>query len=243
MLAYPRADRQYALITDASFGDEHTAGGLGAILTQIDHQGKFYVIAYASRKLQKHEKNYTPFLLEMQAAIFGMETFEVHLKGRQFKLFTDHKPLEKLGKVHSKTLNRLQQMMNLFSFEIIYKKGEEMPADFLSRNAVDAISNDLQSFAQEQNKDDILKHIRLYLLNRVLPDNNKIDQLVYKMAHDCFVLNGVVWKRLGSNLQHRSVLMVPQHLIKNILAEAHGHLLSGHFGVSKTKHRILQSYY
>ena len=102
VLAYPRADRQYALITDASFGDEHTAGGLGAILTQIDNQGKFYVIAYASRKLQKHEKNYTPFLLEMQAAIFGMETFEVHLKGRQFKLFTDHKPLEKLGKVHKK---------------------------------------------------------------------------------------------------------------------------------------------
>ena len=55
VLAYPRADRQYALITDASFGDEHTAGGLGAILTQIDGQGKFYVIAYASRKLQKHD--------------------------------------------------------------------------------------------------------------------------------------------------------------------------------------------
>jgi hypothetical protein len=81
VLAYPRADRQYALITDASFGDEHTAGGLGAILTQIDKQDNFYVIAYASRKLQKHEKNYTLFLLEMQAAIFGMETFEVHLKG------------------------------------------------------------------------------------------------------------------------------------------------------------------
>ncbi len=243
MLAYPRADRQYTLITDASFGDEHTAGGLSTILTQIDKQDNFYIIAYASRKLQKHEKNYTPFLLEMQAAISGMETFEVHLKGRQFKLFTDHKLLKKLGKVHTKTLNRLQQMMNLFSFEIIYKKGEEMPADFLSRNAVDAISSDLHSFAQEQNKYEILQHIRLYLLNRVLPDNNKIAQLVYKMAHDCFVLNGVVWKRLGSNLQHRSVLMVPQHLIKNILAEAHGHLLSGHFGVSKTKHRILQSYY
>jgi hypothetical protein len=208
---------------------------LGAILTQIDKGGNFYVIAYASPKLQKHEKNYTPFLLEMQAAIFGMETFEVNLKGRQFKLFTDHKPLEKLSKVHTKTLNRLQQMMNLFSFEIIYKKGEEMPADFLSRNAVNAICRDLNSFAQEQNKDDILRLIRLYLLNRVPPENNKITQLVYKMANNCFVLNGVVWKQLGSNLQHWSVLMVPQHLVKQILAEGHGHLLSGHFGVSKTK--------
>jgi len=98
VLAYPRADRQYALITDASFGDDHTAGGLGAILTQIDKEHNFYLIAYASRKLQKHEKNYTPFLLQMQAAIFSMETFEVHLKGRQFKLFTDHKPLKSLVK-------------------------------------------------------------------------------------------------------------------------------------------------
>jgi hypothetical protein len=73
VLAYPRADRLYALITDASFGDENTAGGLGAILTQIAKDDKFYIIAYTSRKLQKHEKNYTPFLLEMQAAIFGMD--------------------------------------------------------------------------------------------------------------------------------------------------------------------------
>jgi len=98
----------------------------------MDTVDRFYVIAYASRNLQKYEKNYTPFLLEMQAAIFGMETFEVHLKGHHFKLFTDHKPLEKLGKVHTKTWNRLQQMMNLFSFDIIYKQGSKMPADFLS---------------------------------------------------------------------------------------------------------------
>jgi RNase H-like domain found in reverse transcriptase len=45
------------VITYASFGDEITAGGLGAILTQIDKEGRFYIIAYASRKLQKYEQN------------------------------------------------------------------------------------------------------------------------------------------------------------------------------------------
>ncbi len=50
MLANPRADRQYALITDASFGDRNTAGGLGTIITQIDKDWKFFVVAYASRK-------------------------------------------------------------------------------------------------------------------------------------------------------------------------------------------------
>ncbi len=63
------------------------------------------------------------------------------------------------------------------------------------------------------------------------------------MSQDCFVLDGVVWKCLGANQQHRSVLLVPQHLIPDILHEAHGHLLSGHFGVTKTKQRLLQSYY
>jgi hypothetical protein len=194
VLAYPRADREYAPITDPSFGDENTAGGLGAILTQMDTEGQFYIIAYASRKLQKYKKNYTPFLLEMQAAIFGMETFEVHLKGRHFKLFTDHKLLEKLGKVHTKTLNRLQQMMNLFSFDIIYKQGSEMPADFLSRNAVDAIQFDLSTYTHEQDKDKLLRNLRLYLLNKILPTNATLSQIIYRLAQDCFVLNGVVWK-------------------------------------------------
>jgi hypothetical protein len=55
----------------------------------------------------------------MQAAIFGMEHFGNHLKGRHFTLFTDHKPLEKLGKVHTKTLYRLQEIMNIYDFEIV----------------------------------------------------------------------------------------------------------------------------
>jgi hypothetical protein len=37
--------------------------------------------------------------------------------------------------------------------------------------------------------------------------------------------------------------MVPQHLIPHILCEAHGQFLAGHFGISKTKERLLQSYY
>jgi hypothetical protein len=62
-----------------------------------------------------------------------------------------------------------------------------------------------------------------------LPENNKLAQLIYKMSHDCFVLNRVVWKQLRDNQQYRSVLLVPQHLIPEILHEAHGHLLAGHW--------------
>jgi len=69
VVSFPRPHLQYALITDASCKDENTPGGMGAILTQIDADQNFRVIAYASRKTIKHEKNYTPFLLEMHAAV------------------------------------------------------------------------------------------------------------------------------------------------------------------------------
>ncbi len=125
MVNYPRQDRPYALIADTSLGDDKKLGGLGAILTQINKHREDCVIAYASRKLQKHELNYMPFLLEMQVAIWGMEHFATYLRGRQFTLNMDHRPLEKLGKVHTKMLNRLQESMNTFDFEIVYKKGSE----------------------------------------------------------------------------------------------------------------------
>ena len=62
-----------------------------------------------------------------------METFNEYLRGKQFILFTDHKPLEKLGHLHTKTLNRLQTALLEHDFIVQYKKGTNMPADYLSR--------------------------------------------------------------------------------------------------------------
>lgn len=42
----------------------------------------------------------------------------------------DHKSIMKLGKVHSKMLNMVQQKMLEFSLEMVYQKGSEMPSDF-----------------------------------------------------------------------------------------------------------------
>ncbi len=58
VMAFPWADRQYALITDAATGIADTASGLGAILTQKDEFDNFYAISYASRQLKDHEKNF-----------------------------------------------------------------------------------------------------------------------------------------------------------------------------------------
>ena len=153
VVAYPRSDRHYALIVDASTGTATTEGGMGAILTQMDKNNNFHVISYGSRQLVKHEKHYSPYLLEMAAAVWGMEFYNEYLKGKQFTLYTDHKPLEKLGHLHTKTLNRLQLAMLEYDFVIQYKKGINMPADFLSRSKFDeilAIDPFSPNLAQEQ---------------------------------------------------------------------------------------------
>ncbi len=83
--------------------------------------------------MKDHEKNYSPFLLEAAALVWGMDHFNEYLKGKKFILYTDHKPLEKLGHLHSKTMNRFQTALLEHNFIIQYKKGSDMPADYLSR--------------------------------------------------------------------------------------------------------------
>jgi hypothetical protein len=70
-----------------------------------------------------------------------MDVFNKYLRGRQFILFTDHKPLEKLGHLHTEMLNQLQAALLEHDFVVQYKKGTTMPADYLSR---------LPSFPQEK---------------------------------------------------------------------------------------------
>ncbi len=60
---------KYAIITDAATGTADTHGGLGVILTQVEKDGNFYAISFASRQLKDHKKNYSPFLLEAEAAV------------------------------------------------------------------------------------------------------------------------------------------------------------------------------
>jgi hypothetical protein len=80
VMAYPNATGQYHLFVDAVLGDENNSRGLGAVLMQDQVGGLRKPVAYASRRLDKHEWNYPVFLAEMQAAVFGMEPLPHHRK-------------------------------------------------------------------------------------------------------------------------------------------------------------------
>jgi transposase InsO family protein len=248
---YPRKNRPYSLIVDAATGNDINDGGLGAILTQTDEQGKQRVIAYASRSLVNHEKNYTPFLLEMLAASWAMDYFDTYLKGRKFQLFTDHKPLEKLSTIHTKTFYRLQEQMGIFNFTIHYKKGSEMPADFLSRNVCEAINVFDSELPEMQKQDPTCKIIRDFIQNLDNPKANqepfknpKANTGLIKYARECFIQDDILWIRINKEKgTPRTVLFVPLTLREKLVQEAHGQLLSGHDGISKTKERLKESYF
>ena len=60
--------------------------GLGCVLTQ---KGK--VIAYTSRQLKPHEKNYPTHDLELAAVVFALKIWRHYLYGVHVDVFTDHK--------------------------------------------------------------------------------------------------------------------------------------------------------
>jgi hypothetical protein len=102
----------------------------------------------------------------MQAANWGMDHFSTYLSRRKFTLITDHRPIQKLGKVHTKMLHRLQKVMKTYDFDIIYKKGSEMPADYLSCNLINAISWDALTLQLAQSADPLLLALKNFLLNK-----------------------------------------------------------------------------
>jgi hypothetical protein len=57
VMAYPNATGKYHLFVDAALGNENNLGGLGAVLMQDQEAGLRKPVAYASRRLDKHEGN------------------------------------------------------------------------------------------------------------------------------------------------------------------------------------------
>ena len=138
ILAYADYTLPYELHTDASLK------GLGAILYQ-NQEGNKRVIAYASRRLSKTEKNYPAHKLEFLAMKWAItDKFKDYLYNSSFKVITDNNPLTyvmksaRLDAVSSRWVSALSP----FNFTIHYKAGyKNKDADMLSRKPKESDSS------------------------------------------------------------------------------------------------------
>lgn len=86
LLVYPRfgPDSTFILETDASIT------GLGAVLSQVQEDGEIHPVAYASRSVDKHERNYGISELETLGLVWAVRYFRPYLLGHQCVVYTDH---------------------------------------------------------------------------------------------------------------------------------------------------------
>nr|GEX92138.1 putative reverse transcriptase domain-containing protein [Tanacetum cinerariifolium] len=111
ILALPEGSENFIVFCDASHK------GLGTVLMQNEK-----VIAYASRQLKIHEKNYTTHDLELGVVVFALKIRRHYLYSTKYIVFTDHKSLQHI--LDQKELNirqcRWLELLSDYDCEIRY---------------------------------------------------------------------------------------------------------------------------
>ncbi|GJR01965.1 putative reverse transcriptase domain-containing protein [Tanacetum coccineum] len=115
ILALPEGSRDIIVYCDALIK------GLGVVLMQREK-----VIAYASRQLKIHEKNYTTHDSELGAVVFALKIWRHYLYETKCTMFTDHKSLQHI--LDQKELNmrqrRWMKLLSDYDCEIRYHQGK-----------------------------------------------------------------------------------------------------------------------
>nr|GEU49797.1 retrotransposon protein, putative, Ty3-gypsy subclass [Tanacetum cinerariifolium] len=128
ILALPEGIKDFVVYCDALHK------GLGDVLMQSEK-----VIAYASRQLKIHEKNYTTHDLELGSMVFVLKIWRHYLYRTKCTVFTDHKCLQHI--LNQKVLNMRQrrwlELLSDYDCDIRYHpKKTNVVADALSRKQV-----------------------------------------------------------------------------------------------------------
>ncbi|GKF18284.1 putative reverse transcriptase domain-containing protein [Tanacetum coccineum] len=116
------------------------------------------VIAYASRQLKIHEKNYTTHDLELGAVVFSLKIWRHYLYGTKCTVFTDHKSLQHI--LDQKELNMRQrrwlEFLSDYDCEIHYhpaKANQILEAQTETRKPENLKSKDVGGMLIENSKD------------------------------------------------------------------------------------------
>ena len=134
VLAYPDFTKGFVLETDASYR------GLGAVLSQVQADGRLHPLSYASRALSPPETNYAVTELETLAVVWAMSHYRAYLYGHCVKVFTDHSAVKAVLGTPNPSGKHARWWTKVFAsgaqeVEILYRAGKENTnADTLSRH-------------------------------------------------------------------------------------------------------------
>jgi hypothetical protein len=125
VLTQPDVSKPSEVFCDAS------GTGLGCMLMQENR-----VIAYASRALRPHEKNYPTHDLELVAVVHALKLWRHYLMGNRCNIYTDHKSLKYIFTQSDLNMRqrRWLELIKDYDLEVHYHPGKaNVVADALSR--------------------------------------------------------------------------------------------------------------
>ena len=237
-LTQPTCGKEYVIYSDASLN------GLGCVLMQ---EGK--VVAYASRQLKPHEKNYPTHDLELAAIVFALKIWRHYLYGEKCFIYTDHKSLKYLPSQRELNLRQRRWMELIKDYDCVidYHPGKaNVVADALSRKTVQTLRALNANLSLSDDGTVVAELVaRPNLLNRVLEAQKKdekisaiIDQIRDGKETEFTVNeNGV--------LCYKARVCVPDddELRKAILEEAHSGSFAIHPGSTKMYQDLKMSFW
>ena len=124
-------DKEYVIFSNALLN------GLGCVLMQ---EGK--VVAYASRQLKPHEKNYPMHDMELAPIVFSLKIWRHYLYGKKCFIYTDHKSLKYFPSQRELKLRqrRWMELIKDYDCMIDYHPGKaNVVANALSRKSVQTL--------------------------------------------------------------------------------------------------------
>jgi len=120
ILAFPDYQKSFILDTDASYDC------IGAVLSQLNEEGKEQVVSYGSHSLNKHELGYCVTRKELLAIYYFVNNFKHYLYGKKFVVRTDHKAITFMIKTKKPLTAQFQNWIGFLSgldIEFVYRKG------------------------------------------------------------------------------------------------------------------------